>query len=427
MFISSSLFFSASVEETGWQHSILFARLFAGISHGLVYVTIFVQTSENSIKEFRQTMIVIISGVIASSLLFASLFIITIPETFDVVAETFNFKSTEITSAEAIFLTTLFFCFVSVVINYFYTYETVPFLLKHNCRDDEVIYVLAKLQDESPDSVVIQNDFEAIRHMCENDYLEYPERKIFTRNNRKLLMFAMYARLCGLVAVSVPAMVNLIQFLLSSIEKDMDALKANNATIENAEKLQSDYGLHHITVRAVLFLWFSVGYALTIASAILNWKRTLYAISSVMGLYVILSSIFIWMGMLKPFFFHLSRVVVTVYFKFLSLPIDFYGYTFLAECFPVPTKSWSIGFITCVENLVHIIFIFCDWTPREFNHELFVMGIILIICAFMLYVTAPDTAGLAINEAQQLYLESSRSQVGFMARVMGVAVSKYKQ
>lgn len=79
MFIGACLFYSADVADSGWQTMLLFGRLFTGISHGLTYVTVFVQASENAAKDFRRIMITIIGGTIALSIFITSTFLIYIP------------------------------------------------------------------------------------------------------------------------------------------------------------------------------------------------------------------------------------------------------------------------------------------------------------------------------------------------------------
>lgn len=423
MFISASLFYGSSVEKVGWKLSLTFARLFAGICYGMVYVTVFVQTSDNATKEFRQTMVIIIGGVIALSIVFASLCVVNIKIIFETAIKEIDLKNMEVTSAYAIFVTTLFLCFISVVINYLYTHESVSFLLKHNCRDDEAVYVLAKLQGETMDSVVIQHDFDAIQKMCENDYLEYAERKIFTKTNRKLMMFAMCGRLTGVLSFSVPVIVTLTQFLREDILESINKKHSDNSSRALAE-LASDQERYQSSVKTVLFIWFVVGYSITIASNICNWKRAFDRVVFITG--IIIAFLTVLTPAHKSFDWILNFFFI-VYFKILSLPVDINGYAYLAECFPIPTKSWSIGYVTIVENFVHILLILGDWEPGHFHFEFFVIGLVLAITGFKLYVTAPTTKDLSVSEAQQLYLESTfNSEVDIFTRAIGRGISVFR-
>lgn len=424
MFVSLCLFYGASVSQFEWQAQLLFGRLFAGISHGITYITIFIQASENSAKEFRKIMVTVIGGTIAFSIFVSSTFLIYVPipnrET-----QANLVQHTQVTSADVIMYSTLVFCLASVLVNYFYSHETVPFLLKHNCRDEDAIFLLAKLNDEESNSILLQNELESIKEMCKNDYVEFPEGKIFRAAHRGLLNFALYGRLGAVQSFNIPVVVMLVKILQSLIVEDMVEdlhTSLSNETLKNVSAQESENRLYPIiarlereikdfknAVKIVLFTWFIFGMAITLLGNCFNWKREIHLTSLIAGITILIYLFSAFLHIFTGLFSALALLVFLIYFKFLSLPVDMIGYTYLTECFPVSTKPMAIAFVTIVESFFHILLIAVDIKPGTLRIEYFGMGLLLCAVGYRLYRTAPDTKNLSLAAAQQAYLHAGNN------------------
>lgn len=399
-----------------------FGRFFAGIAHGITYVTIFVHASENASKDFRHILMTIIGITIALSICFTSTFLIyvPIPELDD---DKHIVKDSEVTSANTIMITSLVFCMASVIVNYFFSHETVPFLLKHNYRDDEALYVLSKLHDEDSNSAVVHNELETIKEMCNNDYIEFQEQKIFRSIHRNLLSFALYGRLIAAQSFNVPIVVFFVKVLRAVVAEDMITelaeAKENESftdTMQHLQRLETEVNLYLSAVKATLMTWFLFGVTLALISNYFNWKRGIHFTSFLAGAVVIAFNVLYITGIMAKFFAGITLLTLFIYFNFLTVIVDIIGYTYLTECFPVSTKPAAIGFISIVENLFQILIISADLRPDSYillegriDPELIGMGLLLALLGYRLYHTAPDTRGLSLAAAKQAFLNATNA------------------
>lgn len=422
MFLSICLFYGASVAELDWQAQFLFGRFFAGISHGITYVTIFVHASENASKDFRHILLTIIGITIALSICFTSTFLIyvPIPELDD---DQHIVKDSEVSSANTIMVTSLVFCLASVAVNYFFSHETVPFLLKHNYRDDEALYVLSKLHDEDSNSAIVHSELEAMKEMCNNDYIEFQEQKIFRSIHRNLLSFALYGRLVAVQSFNVPIVVFFVKVLRAVAANDfveeLEKVKGNETfvdTMKHMEHLENEVNLYLNAVKTTLMTWFVFGVAVTLIANLFKWKRGIHLTSFLAGAIVIVFNVLYITGIWAKFFAGITLLTLFIYFNCLSIIVDIIGYTYLTECFPVSTKPWAIGFVSIIENLFQILIISADLRPDSYillegriDPELIGMGLLLALLGYRLYHTAPETRGLSLAAAKMAFLQATNA------------------
>lgn len=422
MFLSICLFYGASVAEMDWQAQFWWGRLTAGVGHGLAYVTLFVHASENASKDFRHILMTIIGITIALSICFTSTFLIyvPIPELED---DQFIVKDSEVSSANTIMITSLVLCMASVIVNYFFSHETVPFLLKHNYRDDEALYVLSKLHDEDSNSAVVHNELESIKEMCNNDYIEFQEQKIFRSIHRNLLSFALYGRLIAAQSFNVPIVVFFVKVLRAVAAEDfiveLERVKDNESfaeTMQHLDHLENEVNLYLNAVKATIMTWFVFGVTLALIANYFEWKRGIHFTSFLAGAIIIVFNVLYITGIMAKFFAGITLLTLFIYFNCLSLIVDIIGYTYLAECFPVSTKPAAIGFASIVENLFQILIIAADLRPDNYilldgriDPELIGMGLLLAMFGFRLYHTAPETRGLSGAAAKQAFLHATNA------------------
>lgn len=414
MFVSGCLFYSADVAETGWQALILGGRFSAGIAHGLTYVTVFVQASENAAKDFRRILATVIGLTIGFSMFIAAVFLINIPLPPDQIVEgTANVvEHSEMMSTGAMATTTFIFAFFSVVINYFFSHETVPFLLYHNYREEEVQFTLAKLLGEDQNSVVVQQEFLAIRELCNEDYTEFPEGKIFTSIHRSLMSIPLSARFTSAQCINILYIVLIAKYIQHWIKGDLehilnDVNKENETVlVKDLEDISDLVAKYHIIVRSEVGAWFFTGLLFTLLSIYMNWRRGLHFTTFVTGAAMLIYSIFRILHMFHGFTKGLAMLILIVYVHFLSLPIDILGYTYLMECFPISTKGKAIGFVTICECLLNSLYATMELRHDDVFIEFFITGVLFFVLGYKLYCIIPNTNGLSLGAAKLAYLQT---------------------
>lgn len=415
MFASGCVFYSADVAD-GWQTLLLVGRLLAGIGHGITYVTIFVQASENATKDFRRIIVTIIGITIGLSIFIASTFIIYIPEPMQLIIDEDNVaEASETMSAGIMSTITVFLCFVSVIINFFFSHETVPFLLYHNYREEEAKFSMARLLGEDQNSPIVQQEFDAMRELCHDDYAEFPEGNIFTTIHRRLISIALSARITSAQCLNMLCIIMFVKLIQSMINKDVnDVLNEkhhDNVTelfVELDEIVQMSH-TYSIAVRSAISTWFVLGLMFTLVGNYFNWKRGLHFTTFFVGATMLIFTIFHWVGIFSHLFRVLAIIFISVYAHFLSLPVDVLNYSYLMECFPTSTKAKAIAFTTIIECIFNAIFISFEIEHTHLNIEFFVMGLVFCVLGFRLYALVPNTNGLSLAATKHAYLQALSS------------------
>lgn len=410
MLLSGAMFYSANlVDENRWEALILFGRFFAGTSHGIAYVTIFVQASENAAKDFRRILVAIIGLTIGFSMFMAAVFIIAIPAPFNLdengAAIVKNVvEHAEMTSAYAMTITTLICCCISLVVNYFFSHETVPFLLYHNFGDEEAAKLtMAKLLGEAEHSPVVEQEFSDLRELCTADYADYPEGKLFTSAHRGLLSIPLTSRITSAQCLNILYIIVLAKFLMHDmIETALQILFVDLPTgdeamfLKHAQELIEDIGKYRTIVRTQVSILFIGGTVVTLVGIFLNAKRWFHFTTFVTGVLMVVCSTFQFAKKIKMF-------ALFVYVHFLSLPVDVIGYEYLSECFPISTKAKAIGFVTICENLLNTIYATMELSDDDILVEFLITGSLFIVFAYRLFCIVPNTKGLSLGAAKQAY------------------------
>lgn len=408
MFASGCVFYGADVAE-GWQALLLVGRLLAGISHGITYVTIFVQASENATKDFRRIIVTVIGLTIGLSIFISSTFLIYIP-----LPEEQRIKGnptilSETTSAAIISTATIVLCFISVVINFFFSHETVPFLLYHNYREEEAQFAMARLMGEDQNAPIVQQEFSAMREMCHDDYAEFPEGNIFTTIHRRLISIALNARITSAQCLYMLFIVMFVKFVKTGVYLPADNNNKSMNETELSEKLKEILKLvnvYKITVRSVVAIWFILGVLFTLIANHFNLKRGLHFTTFLVGASMILFTIFHWVGILSGMFHWFAVLFLTIYINFLSIPVDVINYSYLMECFPTSTKARAIAFTTVCECIFNAIFVSVQMEHEKLGIEFFVMGLLFCVLGFRLFAIAPNTYGLSLAAAKHAYMQA---------------------
>lgn len=438
MFASGLLFYGSAVFG-GWQSLMSFGRLVAGIAHGITYVTVFVHASENASKDFRRIIVTIIGITIGLSLFCSATFFICIPTPVDELLESDSnvAVSSQRMSSHIIATVTIALCILSAILNFFFSHETVPFLLYHNYRQDEAQFAISRLLFEDRAAPIVQHEFEAMREMCVEDHAEHPEGKIFTKIHRRLMFsIALSSRITSAQCFYILSIIMFFHYIQDSIVNDLretpqsTAIEHKNKTsgldmlkglFENTVKdlaapnrddkskwlhLKNLETISTYIVRWSPALWFICGLPLTLISNYFNWKRGLHFTTFLVGVSMVLFTLFHWFGILYEFVRHFAILFLTIYINFLALSIDTLGYSYLMECFPTSTKSRAIAFVTICEFLFSAIFILIGMEHKKLGIEYIIMGLLFSILGFRLYAVVPNTNGLSLAAAKHAYIQA---------------------
>lgn len=426
LFVSGCLFYSADVVDSGWQSLLVAGRFVAGFGYGITFVTVFVQASENAARNFRRILVTIIGGCMAFSIFLASTFLIylPVPDLQDDVENTAVYSETR--SAGVIAAATFVFSFVSVPLNYFFSHETIPFLLYHNYREEEAQFTLAKLLGEDNDSPLVHYEFNCIKEACQSDYAEFAEGKIFGTVHRHLLAIALNGRIAAAQSFGVPIIVLFVKIIQAYYMYQLRADIANRVYLVETkttsgnetesevvflsldwDKLRNDLSAYNTAVKSLLFSWFIFGLVMACLANHFNWRRGLHLATFIAGASIVICFVFVYVGVMRNFVAALTFLVLIIYFEFLTLPIDILGLNYLLECFPSSTRAWSIGFVTIIECLFNMCVVGIDIRYAERNPEIIPMGIILCLVGFKLYKSVPETFGFSLVEAKHAYIQAT--------------------
>lgn len=315
-------------------------------------------------------------------------------------------------------------CFLAAAINYFFSHETVPFLLYHNYREEEAQFMLAKLLGEDSNSEVVQQEFVAIKETCNNDYAQFDEKSLFQSAHGNLISIAMSARIAAAQSFNVPVVVLFVKILqayyLSIIQKDLSRidevviLQDANASVvvieenpENIINLNQAVQIYNTAVKTLLFSWFVFGITFTLLANYFNWKRGLHLTTFIAGTSILICFVFVLIGIFARFVATLTFLILIIYFQFLTLPVDILGYTYLAECFPISTKARSIAFVTIFEAIFNTILVMIDLRFFHNEPEFIPMGVLLCVLGLKLFCTVPNTCGLSLAAAKEAFLQAT--------------------
>lgn len=386
---------------------LIIGRIVAGISHGIVYITIIVHASENSVKEFREILMLLIAGCINCSYILAVIVFQPIDRIF--LSESF------------LFIGSIVYAFIGLFLMLIYTIESVPFLVRHYCTETEAIKLLAKLQQKKITNQTVYQDYLIIRKMCDDELMVYGNltfRHLFTKGNFRPIIFCCYGRIISILSLNLPIVTMILIFLRNCIEDmmpdtgiDTAALLNNNSNVVSsalstpASKIliivESTFvaALYNHEVQLVISVWCGFGACTTAVLYLFDRKRSIYYICCGLGSLLIIS------GVLHAFYNILSTVMhlcLIGYFNYTTFAIDLFGHGFLAEAFPTTMKPISIAYVMIIEHFLHIVLIFL-YMATWFHDRIIVIMVVVTILSFEIGQKMPKTNDMSLVQAEKEY------------------------
>lgn len=304
---------------------LVFGRILGGIVHGLVYITTIIHAGENASKNFRHLLLLIFGYSFGVSLVMATL--LRLPP----------YSTTRVELVVGV--PSIVFAILAILSTRFLVKESPLYLLQQQrvvYEEDlsEAYDTFTSLQKRllTPDE--IQKKFDEIKlHFA--DEMSYSQN-IFTDGNFKALILCLCSRLVALLSLNIP----LIMWVIK---------------VETLRDIE-----HHLNKLVVsIILWFIGGMIMIIVFHRANRKHWFYIVG------VIFALICVFVGILqklqiKNYIFerYLLGVALTLYFTFISLPLEMISTLYLSEAFILPKKPISIAIITILEHLLHILLLF---------------------------------------------------------------------
>lgn len=349
--------------------SLLFGRIFSGLSYGTAYITTVTHAAENSTKEMRGRVLASINYMIMISIFTVSIYNgILFP----------NGKEQYIEFSFSLFTIGLFYCLLGLVLTPCLTYESIPFLLKRN-REPEAFETMMKLRNETFETWTIRNDMQEMKLMVQQDKDEQWDKNIFARGNIRPLLI--------LVGVKFMAVTS-NNWFFNRIMMNFTAVNIDDVQV-------ADYsggiltGVRMAVALIPLFVMdkFSHKKLLTVSGAVSG------VLLLILGMFSSLSLSYYEYALWLP------MTASILYQCVVGVSIDPLQHILLGEAFSTSTKSyWSFTFVTIVEHLLQI-FMFLSVT-NSFDVVLYVFGIASIFASFGFYYYLPETRGMSLRQAR---------------------------
>lgn len=362
-------------------------RVTAGISHGLIYYTTLVHTSESASKEFRHFVVFNVGFTFGLSIL---------------VVAVISLSSYQVEGLQAnVAFSTIIYTIIALINNYISTQESPIYLLQQqqsiandhdnsrNNNDDGHVAADAKayetfriLQKQRMTTQEIQRHFAELKAYVRHENVQ--STNILDDQNRDAIILVTCIRLATTFSFNLGLI-----FMTISMEQLV-------FTHDESQML-----------RITFLAWFVCG-TLTIFITY-RARNCLYLCALAFGVISTTNIIILIIG-IKVFIKIFSYVLATslaVYVLCVTLPLDILGCIYLSEAFPLAKKRWSMAIALCVEYTVHIALIVFVLEEAHISFW-FVTSLSLIGLGFKLSWSVPqDTQRMALHECAAAFSNAS--------------------
>lgn len=384
---------------------IVCGRFLAGLSHGLVYITVITHASENAVKEFREILILLIGGSMNFSYVLAAIVFQPIDRVF--LSESF------------IFIGSIVYAFLGLFLVLLCSVESVPYLVRNYCTESEALKLLAELQQKSVNHRTVYQDYLTIRKMCDDELMIYGKssfKRVFSKGNFRPIIFCSYGRIISVLALNLPVVTIILIFLRECIEdlmpdtgyasavavRNVSAAAATTAAATRViEEIETSFlaGLYNHEIQLVITAWCAFGISTVAVLYLFDKKRLLYFICCGLGIILVVCGFAHAINDVLATVMHLCLIG---FFNYTTFAMDLFGHGFLAEAFPTALKSVSIAYVMSIEHFLHIFLIFL-YMVTWFHDRIVVSMIFVSALAYEIGRKMPHTNDMSLTEAMKEY------------------------
>lgn len=340
---------------------LIIARTLAGLAHGIAYITGICHGSENSVKEYRGTLLSCFHFMILCS-------VFTVVAVFPIETD----PSVDITYLNIIIGgLCLMYSVLGLAMVPCMTFESVVYLIQRQ-QYREAINNMMKLRNESQETWEIKNDFDEMKLMVAEDL----------RTKRSILKDG-----------------NTRPFILILLTKFVVALGFN-------------YALNMIRVAAVVPLATDLWSGLLIWGIRFTVATVFIFLVDVLGRKKLFSVSTLGAGIALVFYGILYLTVdnhialsipILIFEVFAGIGMCNIPDVLMAEAFPITKKILSMTIANVMEHALQILIIAVTYQMSISNYivpVVFSFGVILIVLTVFLYMNLPETRVMSLRQAR---------------------------
>lgn len=348
--------------------AILAGRMLAGMTHGIVYITLISHAGENTVSDMRGRLLSALALMTTVSAL-----LITFINFIDAYAnQTTTYSYSEMTVG----IVTLVYAGLGIVLNTMLTYESVPYLLRHG-QDREALQTMMRLRNDASETWSIRNDIADMRLMVSQDKNE--SRNIFSTGNGRPVLLISLVRLQAFLANN-----QLVNYLLIAI---VQLLVVDRISIFASPMIVTGARTAATFVSVFAGDYFGRKWFLTLSGGVAGLAMLTFAVlimtSSTLSGYVVL---------------------ICVFQVFVGYGIEPMQHVLTSEAFSLNKKSWSIAFVTAFEYLLHIGAVYVRYhlhvTSDVIYGVLLTTALGILILTAVLHLTLPETRGMTLKQSR---------------------------
>lgn len=350
--------------------------MLAGVAHGILYVTLVSHYADNTIAEMRGRSVCLIAVLINLAAVIVAVFNLNSSETLNLVSPICD---------QVIGIYTLLFAIIGLTSNYFLTYNSVLFSLRHGQEQDAVSDLL-KLRKESTVTPSIRNELDDMKQMLNEARTE--NSNIFSNGNIRPLLLV--------------TMIRLQAFLTSNSLINMVLIGFAQTLLGSARTF----------VGPLFLVSFRLAASLVLARYSVPRKWFLTPSGGIAAIVLVIFGI-----LLRSVYLNAGFYILMALFQLLAgFGIDTMCHVITSEAFPINKRAWSIAFATSMENILQLAatvimyyFLSSDWVEYII---VFGSALLIALLAGALHFFLPETYKLPIRQCQEIHRGPSYRMTG---------------
>ena len=346
---------------------VMIARVLAGLSYGIVYITLIVHGGEVAVPKLRGFAITMIHFCLFVGILISST---TIHQVYSI--RTHYYEPNTIVGIIGIIIT-----IQAILLQLFISRESPIFLIQRG-REQEALDVMIRLRSESQENWTIRNEFDETKRMLFED--AQSNSNIFGGKNLKPLLLVLLLKVSFVVSFNMP--LNLIWL--------------ENTELKFYDGITDTSGIYLSSIRMLLI-------AASVYYVDGRKKKLMITSTSVSGFILIVVAIFY--NRFDDFFGSSALITMAFLFQFfVGTGIGLIGDIYSSEAFNTTKKPLSVAFTSTIEFLLQIFLIAMYFYLDETNFEFLAISCftMLLISGIITYYL-PDTSNTSLREARNMF------------------------